>query len=123
MVLEEIHDIDEGVSRFSDALIEEEYQQFRTLWEHIQPMDKALLTLIARGDQKGLYSDDYKAKLQAIYPELDPPRNSSIQNAVNRLKNNPLNAIYSSEHGIWRFADPAFEQFVRTRDESTDEFE
>ncbi|WP_409524783.1 hypothetical protein [Nitrincola sp. MINF-07-Sa-05] len=123
MALEEVHDIDEGIARFSDALIEEEYQQFRTLWDDMHFMDKALLTMISRGEHKGLYSEDYKAQLKTIYPEFDTTKKSSIQNAVNRLKSNTLNAIYSSEHGVWRFTDPAFEHFVRTLDNTSDDTE
>lgn len=119
MVLEEIHDINEGVFRFSDAIIEEEHQQFRAVWEDLHPMDKALLTMISRGEHKGLYSEEYKAQLQTIYPEFDTTKKSSIQNAVTRLKSNTLNAIYSSEHGVWRFTDPAFEHFVRDLDNAT----
>ncbi|GAA3960280.1 hypothetical protein [Allohahella marinimesophila] len=121
MVLEEIHDIDEGVTRFSDAIIEEDNQQFMTLWESMHPMDKALLIMISRGEHTGLYSDEYKAKLKALWPEFDPAKNSAVQNAVNRLKNHPVNAIFSSEHGVWRFADPAFEHFVESQDNYLDE--
>ncbi|GAB3020973.1 ATP-binding protein [Bowmanella dokdonensis] len=120
MALEEVHDIDEGVARFSETLIEEENQQFKAAWDSMHPMDKALLILLAKGEQRGLYSDDYKSKLKSIYPGFDSTKsaNSSIQNAVYRLKGPPLNAIYSAEHGVWRFTDPAFEQFVQDQEDT-----
>jgi hypothetical protein len=42
-----------------------------------------------------------------------------IQNALNRLKSNTVNAIYSAEHGVWQFADPAFEKFVQSTDKAS----
>ena len=120
MALEEVHDINEGVARFSEAIIEEEHQQFRTLWDDMHPLDKALLTMISRGEHKGLYSEEYKAQLQILCPELDTSKKSSIQNAITRLKSNSVNAIYSIEHGVWRFTDPAFEHFVRKQDDLID---
>ena len=63
MVLEEIYDLDEGISRFSDALLEAEQQQFKILWDSLLPIDKALLTLISQGEHKGLYSEKYKLQL------------------------------------------------------------
>lgn len=113
MVLEEIYDLDEGISRFSDALLEAEQQQFKILWDSLLPIDKALLTLISQGEHKGLYSEKYKLQLQAVCPELGKCTKSSIQNAISRLKSSPLDAIYSIEHGVWQFTDPSFEQFVR----------
>src|SRR5690554_446727 len=118
MALEEVHDINAGVARFLDALIEDEHEQFRALWNNYHPMDRALLTMISRGECKGLYSENYKAQLQILYPEFDTRKKSTVQNAVTRLKNDPVNAIYSIEHGVWRFTDPAFEHFVRTLDHS-----
>lgn len=125
MALEVVHDIDEGFSLYSDAIMEDDHQQFRAVWNNLFPMDQALLTMISRGEHKGLYSEEYKAKLKKIYPDFDTMKKSSIQNAVTRLKSHALNAIYSSEHGIWQFTDPAFEFFVRHLDRAegvTDDF-
>jgi|JTFO01.1.fsa_nt_gb hypothetical protein len=119
MALEEVHDIDEGVSRFADSLIEEENQLFSEVWQTLHPMDRALLIMISRGKHKGFYSEQCKAQLLQLYPEFDPTKNSMIQNALNRLKSNTVNAIYSAEHGVWQFADPAFEKFVQSTDKAS----
>lgn len=117
MALDEIHHLDEGFARFYGDLLEEENQQFTLLWQGMSRVDQALLIMISRGLHTGLYSDSYKAQLKQLFPELDENKNSVIQNAVNRLKSHTVNAIYSSEHGVWRFTDPSFKRFVQSQDD------
>lgn len=59
----------------------------------------------------------FNASSQLEFPELDENKNSVIQNAVNRLKSHAVNAIYSNEHGVWRFTDPSFKRFVQSQDD------
>ena len=115
MALESVHDLTTGVSLFSESLIEEENQQYQLLFDDLHPLDKAILIMISRGECRRLYREDFKAQLKALCPTIDNLNKSSIQNAVTRLKGSNINAIYSIEHGTWRFADPAFEQFVRSQ--------
>lgn len=117
MVLEQVHDLDEGVGRFADALIEEANHEFQAQWEAFGPLERALLLMISRGETRGLYRSEYKEKLQVLAPELGTPTRHSIQNAVNRLKGGTHNVIYSIEHGVWLFTDPSFEHFVRSKDD------
>ena len=112
MALESVHDIIEGATLFSDAVLEEDNAQFREMWDSMLPLDKAILIMIARGECQGLYGADYKASLESLCPESVNCGKSAIQNAVMRLKRSNTNAIYSIEHGVWKFTDPAFEQFV-----------
>lgn len=116
MVLEQVHDLDEGVARFADALIEEANHEFQAQWKAFSPLERALLLMISRGETRGLYRSEYKEKIQTLNPELGVPTRHSIQNAVNRLKGGSHNVIYSIEHGVWLFTDPSFEQFVRNKD-------
>lgn len=116
MVLEGVHSIREGAARFSDAVIEDENRQFREMWDRMHAMDRAILIMLSRGWQKGMYSEELRDKIQTICPECDANKKSNIQNAISRLKSAPISAIYSAEHGKWQFADPAFEQFVSQQD-------
>lgn len=118
MALEGVHSIEEGVSLYAEMVLEEENVQFRSAWDDFLPIDKAILMLISMGECRGMYGAKYAEKLKSVCSEDINVSKHAIQNAVNRLKGGGVNAIYSIEHGVWKFTDPAFEQFVRAEAES-----
>jgi hypothetical protein len=86
---------------------------FAKAWKDLQRSDRAVLVLAARGVQ-----DFYSAASQQQLSELlgEPQRSdSTLKSAMRRLTGPKLQMLARIDHGAYRFEDPEFESWVKTR--------
>lgn len=110
MVLNTVHNLDEGVKRFDKERSESD-GGFCAIYDGLNPIDAAILKLIAVNEANKLYTAAGEAKVSAFVA------NDSVQvtmwgikNAVKRLKNKGL--VFSPARGKLEIENHDFKDFI-----------
>lgn len=110
MVLECVHDIDEGAARFDIEIEKIQNKSNTNIIEGLNELDIVIFKLIAMGSGNGLYTPGGEIKIQALSSSKVATSKTSISNSINRLKSKGL--IYSPQRGKWILEDPSFRDFL-----------
>ncbi|MGD1524154.1 hypothetical protein [Vibrio owensii] len=111
MVLNAVHDLEEGVKKFDRELAIAANESYIELVSELKPLDLTLLRLIAMGENSKFYTEQGKAKIVALAStENIPTSRTSISNSITRLSNDGI--IFSIKHGTWQLEDPALRDFL-----------
>lgn len=110
MVLEHVHDIDEGARRFDNEIERKENTSNKEIISGLNELDLVIFKLIAMGSGNGLYTPDGELKIKALSSGEVATSKTSISNSINKLKSKGL--IYSPQRGKWILEDPSFRDFL-----------
>ncbi|MFT6925466.1 MAG: hypothetical protein ACJAZP_001046 [Psychromonas sp.] len=110
MVLDSVHDIDEGARRFDDDIEKSQSKTNKDIVDGLNELDIVIFKLIAMGSGNGLYTPAGEAKIKALSSGKAATSKTSISNSINRLKDKGL--IYSPKRGKWVLEDPSFRDFL-----------
>ncbi len=110
MVIKGVYDIETGYETFRDLVDAE--ADYQALWEQCKPIDQAVLQLLVKDHELGLYSEEAR---QIVGDEIgiEQVTVKAVQNAIERLRNEQI--LYSLGRGQWEFEDPALKDWIMAR--------
>lgn len=112
MVIQGIWAIEKGYEHFL-TLIDVD-ADFAVLWGNCKPVDRAVLTLLAKKPDLAIYSDEARGLLGEEIG-ADGISVEVVQNSIERLRLNQI--LYSPTRGEWVFEDQSFQSWIISKSE------
>lgn len=94
-------------------------EQFRRQWNLLLPADRAVLTLMANGQESDFHSQSARERLGSILGLAKAPSMNTPAHSLRRLQE--VNIVTKLNQGEYRFEDEAFAQWVRRHTAARDD--
>ena len=102
--------IEQALANYAETLVDQ--SDYRQAWVGCQPLEQALLLIIAEKKKSSLYSNETREQLAQQSGQTTIISVSAVQNALRRLQKNTLIAK-TSERGGYDIDDPSFLAWLR----------